>query len=424
MRVIVIGAGLAGLSVAWYLREGGAEVALIERHPGPGLGCSFANAALQHPSMAEPWNCPGVTAELLRNFFRRDAHIRIRLRALPTLLAWGIHFIRHSRADRHFANTVTNVLLARYSACLMSELRTRAALEYGAYLSGSLQVFRSARVAESTLAWVRRLASFGLRHRALSVAELVAEEPALTPIRADLVGGIHMPDDAAGDAYRFCCALAARLQERGVQLHYGVRCTPLRLRAGRAHVCDDSGRTWPADAIVMAAASDSVALLRGVGLALPVRPVKGYSITAPSLHGGVAPRIPVMDPQLHLATVPLAAGGLRVAATAEFAGLNTDIDPRRVANIISLLQRLYPQYSGGLRTADVRPWAGLRPMCTDGVPLLGPTRIPNVFLNTGHGHLGWTLAAGSGRLVADQVLGAGSEIDPRPYQLARIHRRR
>jgi D-amino-acid dehydrogenase len=420
MRVIVIGAGLAGLSVAWYLRERGAEVVVLEHHQGPGLGCSFANAALQHPSMAEPWNSPGVMCVLLRNLGRADSHMLIRLGTLPGLMRWGMRFIRESRADRHFANTGKNVLLAHYSAQLMTDLRTRAALQYGAYMRGSLQVFRNDEVAESTLAWVRRLAVFGLEHRTLTVAQLLAQEPALRPIGAELVGGIHLPQDAGGDAYRFCCAMAAQLHARGVGLLYGVRCQTLTVSDGRAQLSHTGGHVGQGDAIVVAAGSDSAALVRGVGLALPVKPVKGYSITAPCLPGAVAPRIPVIDPVLNVAAVPLEAGGLRVAGTAEFAGFNRDIHPERVAYTFALLEKLYPEYARGLTVLDIMPWAGLRPMCADGVPLLGLTPIPNLFLNTGHGHLGWTLAAGSGRLVADQVMGCAPDIDPAPYRLARF----
>jgi D-amino-acid dehydrogenase len=421
MRVIVLGAGLAGLSVAWYLREAGAEVSVLECNAGPGLGCSFANAALMHPSMAEPWNSPKVLSVLLRSLGRADSHMLIRPSALPGLIGWGLRFIRESRPEKYLANTRKNVLLARYSLDLMAQLRSRFALEYGGYCRGSLQVFRSQELAATTLAWVRRLADFGLQHRTLTVAELVAEEPALGPIAEALVGGIHMPHDEGGDAHRYCCAMAAQLQKSEVQIHYGIRVAPLSVdAAGLACVTDTSGRIWHSDAIVLAAATSSTRLARGFKFALPIRPVKGYSITAPRIAGAVAPRTPVIDPQLHMAAVPLAAGGLRVAGTAEFAGYDRGIDPDRVANIYSLLRQLYPQYAQGLSALQLAPWAGLRPMCPDGVPLLGPTPIRNLFLNTGHGHLGWTLAAGSARVVADLVLRRRPEIDSEPYALARF----
>jgi len=421
MRVIVLGAGLAGLSVAWYLREGGADVTVLERNAGPGLECSFANAALLHPCMAEPWNSPKVLSVLLRSLGRADSHMLIRPSALPSLIGWGFRFIRASRADLFLENTRKNVLLARYSVARMEALRSQAEIEYGAYSRGSLQVFRNEQLASSTLAWVRRLAEFGLEHRTLNVAELVAEEPALTPIAKALVGAIHMPHDEGGDAYRYCCAMAAQLQKRCVQIQYGICCRPLTVDAGRlAPIADCSGRLWESDAVVLAAGIDSARLARGIGLALPVRPVKGYSITAPRIADALAPRVPVIDAHLHMAAVPLAAGGLRVAGTAEFAGYNREVKAKRVANILSLLKQLYPQYAQRLTSAQLAPWAGLRPMCPDGVPLLGPTPIRNLFLNTGHGHLGWTLAAGAARVVADLVLRRTPDIDPAPYALARF----
>ena len=421
MRVIVVGAGLAGLSVAWYLREAGAHVTVLERNAGPGLECSFANAALMHPSMAEPWNSPQVLSVLLRSLGRTDSHMLIRARALPSLIGWGLRFLRESRAEAYLANTRKNVLLALYSLDLMAQLRARTALEYGGYCRGSLQVFRNPELAAGTLAWVRQLADFGLVHRTLSVAELVAEEPALGPIADALVGAIHMPHDEGGDAHRYCSAMAEQLRQRDVQIQYGVCALPLALDAGRlASLTDDRGRSWQGDALVLAAGVSSAWLARGVGLALPIRPVKGYSITAPRVGEALAPRLPVVDPQLHMAAVPLAAGGLRVAGTAEFAGYDRTLDPHRVANIFSLLKRLYPAYAQGLDASQLAPWTGLRPMCPDGVPLLGSTPVRNLFLNTGHGHLGWTLATGSARLVADLVLGRRPDMDPEPYALARF----
>jgi D-amino-acid dehydrogenase len=347
----------------------------------------------------------------------------LRPSALPSLIGWGFRFIRESRPDLYLANTRKNVLLARYSIALMAQLRRDADIEYGAYARGSLQVFRSEELAVSTLAWVRRLGEFGLQHRTLSVAELVAVEPALAPIAAALIGGIHMPHDEGGDAHRYCCAMAGQLQKRDVQIHYGIHCRPLSMDAKRmACVADSSGRRWDADTVVLAAGTDSARLARSVGLALPVRPVKGYSITAPLCAGALAPRVPVVDPHLHVAAVPLAAGGLRVAGTAEFAGYNRDLMASRITNIFSLLKQLYPEYARSVTVSQLAPWTGLRPMCPDGVPLLGPTPIRNLFLNTGHGHLGWTLAAASARVVSDLAFGRCPEIDPAPYGLARFSR--
>jgi D-amino-acid dehydrogenase len=423
MHVIVIGAGLAGLSVAWYLREGGAAVTLLERNASAGMETSFANGGLLHPSMVEPWNSPGVLGFLLRNIGRADAPMLVRLRVLPGLLGWGARFIRASRADSFLATTRRNLMLARYSVELMGELRNVAALKYGAYARGSLQVFRTDQVARTTLEWVRQLADDGLDYRLLSAHELIALEPALAPIADSLVGAIHYPRDEGGDAHLFCRQLAARLQERGVAIRYDVGCKTL-VREGRDEVVvvDSLGQRLKADAVVLATGSISPLLAKSIGLALPICPVKGYSITMPRTEGALAPHVPVTDPVLHIAVVPVGEDRIRLAGTAEFAGYDGKIDPPRISNLVQLLKRIYPHYAQELRSSDIAPWAGLRPMSADGMPLLGRTRIRNLFLNTGHGQLGWTMAAGSGRLVADVILNRKPEIDPSPYALARFRR--
>jgi D-amino-acid dehydrogenase len=424
VRVVIIGAGLAGLSVAWYLREGGAKVTVLERNDSPAMETSFANGALLHPSMVEPWNSPGVLRFLLRNIGRNDSPMLLRPTVLPTLLGWGVRFIRASRADRFLATTRKNLILARYSLDLMNDLRNHVGLQYDAYMRGSLQIFRTPQVAQTTVAWVRQLADYGLEYRLLNVEELIALEPALAPIAGSLVGAIHYPRDEGGDAHLYCRALAARLKERGVAICYSIACRSLiREAQHQCSVLDTTGRSWTADAIVLATASASPLLARHLSLELPIRPVKGYSITMPRPSDSVAPYIPVTDPGLHIAVVPVAHDRIRLAGTAEFAGYNREIPAQRINNLLQLLERIYPDYARRLAASDIVPWAGLRPMSADGMPLLGRTPVRNLFLNTGHGQLGWTMAAGSGRLVADEILGRQLAIDIEPYGLARFSRR-
>lgn len=430
MHVTIVGAGLAGLCAAHYLREGGADVTVVERGAGPGLETSYANGALLHPSFTEPWNAPGVLGFLLRNLGREDSPMLLRPSALPSLIGWGLEFVRQSRPERFERNAVANLRLARHSLALMHALRESLRLEYGAYRRGAIALFRDRAGYDAALAWAQRMAPHGLDHTPLDAAATIAREPALAPIAERICGAIYHAEDEGGDAHRFCAELARSLAERGVRFRHrtsvegfatrGGRVTAVRCRgvAGATDARPDA--SIDCDAVLLAAGSHSTPLARTLGIALPVRPVKGYSITVTPSPEALAPRTPLTDADLHIAVVPLADGRMRVAGTAEFAGYDTTLHPARVANLLRLLRRLYPEVMREVRDADVVPWTGLRPMCADGVPLIGATRVPNVYLNTGHGHLGWTLAAGSGRLAADAVLGRATELDAAPYRPSRF----
>jgi D-amino-acid dehydrogenase len=426
VKVTIVGAGLAGLCAAHYLHGAGATVTILERGDGPGLETSYANGALLHPSLADPWNAPGVLGFVLRNLGREDSPMLLRPAALPSMLRWGLEFVRQSRPDRFERNAVSNLLLARYSLERMHELRESLRLEYGAYRRGAMALFRDRRTYDAALAWAGKMSRHGLEYSPLDVAATLAREPALAPIGPQLCGAIYYATDEGGDAYRFCGALARSLAERGATFRYRTRVQGFVVEAGRVRAvrclhrdtrADGGADTIDCDAVVLAAGSHSTELARPLGLSLPVRPVKGYSITVTPPSGALVPLVPLTDSDLHVAVVPLADGRMRVAGTAEFAGYDTTLQPARIANLVGLLRRLYPDV---MRDADVVPWTGLRPMCADGVPLIGATRVPNLFLNTGHGHLGWTLAAGSGRLAADAVLGRAAEIDASRYALARF----
>jgi D-amino-acid dehydrogenase len=411
VKVVVIGAGLIGLASAYCLQRQGAQVTVLEREAGPGRGTSFANGALLHPSLVDPWNAPGVLGFLLRNLGRDDSPMLLRARALPSLMSWGLRFVHESSPRRFARNTQRNLVLARYSLAQMAALREDTGLQYHQYFRGSLSIYRD----DAAAAAARTAAEgHGIACEWLDRDGLVAAEPMLADVAAQLVGGLNFSEDESGDAHAFCTALADVLRQRCVGIELGCAVTGFQTVGASVRAVIAADRTFDADAVVLCAGVWSNALARRLQLSLPVQPAKGYSITLP-VGAGPAPRLPVVDHGLHAAVVPVGSDRLRVAGTAEFTGMDLSISPARVANLEFLLRRIYPALAAGTGAADIRAWAGLRPMCADGVPLIGRTHWDNLFVNTGHGHLGWTLAAGSGQLIADTVAGRAGSIDARDY---------
>jgi len=428
MKVIVIGSGLIGLTTAYFLKQRGHDVTVIDRRDGPGRETSFANGALLTPSMPEPWNAPGCWRVLLASLGRSDAPLQLRLTALPSLMGWGVTFLRNSAPAAFERNTLANVRLALYSLRVMSDLREHTAIDYGRTACGTLKVFRSAAALNKALTAAERLRAEGLTFRRLSGRETVEVEPALAPIADQLTGAIRYRADETGDAYRFCLALAEHLWQRRVEFRFRAQVLSLEVRSGQVVAVHSESESGPerliADRYVLAAGSYGTALLRPLGIRLPVRPAKGYSVTFDSPPrsgpGGTARSaltIPVVDDDMHAAVVPV-GGAIRVAGTAEFAGFDLALRPERVKNLVNLAQQILPD--AGLDPATAKPWCGLRPMSADGVPIIGPTPISNLWVNAGHGHLGWTMAAGSGELLADLMSEASPAIDPAPYDLKRF----
>lgn len=419
-HVIVVGAGLAGLSTAYYLQRGGVRVTVLDRALGPGLETSFANGALLHPSLVEPWNSPGILWQLFKWLGREDAPVLLRGRALGGLLSWGPQFIRHSTVKRFRLNTQKNLRLAVYSLQMMQQLRKETSIEYDYQARGLLAVCRDDKVHAQLADGARVLAASGLRSRVLDRAGVLDVEPALGEVAENLVGGIHYPDDEGGDAYRFCRELARLLREGGAVFRFGVNVESIHVANGQVDHLVAGGETLSADAYLLAAGSYTPLLTRRIGITVPVRPAKGYSITMPrSLAPHAAPNIGVVDTHLHAAVVPVGEDRVRVAGTAEFTGYDLSINPQRIDNLKLLLQKMFPGFASHVQDIDVASWTGLRPISADGVPILGATRYRDLYLNTGHGHLGWTLAAGSARLVADVMLGMGAALPASDYALAR-----
>ena len=420
VHVIVVGAGLAGLTTGYYLQRDGARVTIIDRADGPGLETSFANGALLHASLVEPWNSPGVLWQILRWIGHEQAPMLLRPRALPGLLSWGPRFILNSTRRRHDVNTRKNLRLAIFSLALMRQLRDETPISYEHQSRGVLEVFRTAELQTLALRRCEELGRYGLSFRALQRDVLINLEPALGPVGEQLVGGIHYAADEGGDAHRFCVEMARVLKEGGADLRFGSTVDAIHHSKGRIRRLICGGEKMQADAYVLAAGSYTPLLARQVGLRLPVRPAKGYSITMPrSRAPTAAPHIGVVDPHFHAVVVPVGENRVRVAGTAELTGYDLSIPPQRIDNLKMLLRRMFPVYAGQLMEGDFAVWAGLRPMSADGVPILGATGLSNLYLNTGHGHLGWTLAAGSGRLVADAIARRTSALNIRDYELGR-----
>jgi D-amino-acid dehydrogenase len=421
MRIVIVGGGLIGLTSAHYLAVGGARVTLLDAAAVPAAGASHANGGLITPSMSEPWNEPGVVWKLLRWLGRADAPLLLRPRALPQSAAWMVRFVRAATPAQYRRNTFKNLRLGMYSALELRRLRDALGLQYHAGTRGTLNLYRDERTLAAAEVAKSAATASGLEFTVLDRAGVLRVEPALAPIERQIAGGLHFPGDETGDARLFCAELAQRAGSNGVDLRYGVRVDGFR-RDGpkRVAAVRTSQGEVDADAFVVAAGAYSAPLLQTLQLSLPVHPVKGYSLSVPLGSWSPAPRIGVVDDSLHAAATPLGAV-LRVAGTAEFAGFDATIDDRRIENLRRLVDGVYPHASRAAREPTATAWAGLRPMSADGVPIIGRSVIENLYVNCGHGHLGWTMAAGSSRLLADLVLAQSTGLAADEYSWRRFH---
>ena len=415
MKVLVLGAGVVGVSSAWYLARAGHEVTVIDRQTSPGQETSFANGGQISVSHAEPWSNPHAPLRALRWMGREDAPLLFRFRAEQALLDWSWRFLRECTPGRTRANIRDILALAIYSRDKLGELRRETGIEYEHLVRGILHVYTDEKEYAGALEAARVMRKFGCDRRAVDADECVAIEPALKAARPLLVGGDFTKEDESGDAMLFTRRLAEKAAQAGVRFRFDCRVERLlKGRHGIEGVCASNGQgpeDITADAYVVACGSYSPLLLRPLGINIPVYPAKGYSATIPLSDRSVAPTVAMTDDG-HKIVFSRLGQRLRVAGTAEFNGYNTEHNEVRCQALIQRTHALFPELNPA---GEPEFWNGLRPATPSNVPLVGKTRMPNLFLNTGHGTLGWTMACGSGQALADIVSGKPPDVPLRGH---------
>jgi D-amino-acid dehydrogenase len=406
MRIAVLGSGVVGVTAAWYLAADGHEVTLVDRQPGPALETSFANGGQISASYAEPWANPEAPRKIFEWLGRDDAPLLFRLRADWRQWWWGLNFLYECLPSRTRRNTIACLNLALYSRDCLKALRAATGIRYDHLERGILQIYADAKEFARGVRAADLMRQYGCDREVRTADECVAIEPALAQCRERLAGGIYTASDESGDAHRFTVELAKLAAARGVRLRFGVAIDSLvaegdAIRCVRAFDAEKRREDLVADGYVLALGSYSPLLLAPLGVACNVYPAKGYSATiAVAGHCG-APTVSLTDLAWKIVMTRL-GDRLRVAGTAELAGWNTDLNRARCE---ALARRVFDLFPDAGEREDIRFWAGLRPATPGNVPLIGRTRYRNLWLDTGHGTLGWTMACGSGKALSDIVAG-------------------
>jgi D-amino-acid dehydrogenase len=407
MKVLVLGSGVIGVSSAYQLAMAGHEVTVIDRQPAAALETSYGNAGEVSPGYSAPWAGPGVPIKAIKWLLMQHRPLVIRPNIDLNLIRWGLSMLRNCTSERYELNKGRMVRLAEYSRDCLKDLRTETGIRYDERMQGTLQLFRTQAQLDGTAADIAILKRYGVAFEVLDRDGCIRHEPALANVRDKFVGGLLLPGDETGDCFKFTQNLAALAVKQGVQFRYGTRIQKL-LHAGKQidGVATDAG-TLKADAYLVALGSYSPLLLKTVGIRIPVYPVKGYSITVPITDASGAPESTVMD-ESHKVAVTRLGDRIRVGGTAELAGYTLKLHDARRKTLEHVVTDLFPR-GGDVPRAEF--WCGLRPMTPDGTPVVGATRLPNLYLATGHGTLGWTMAAGTGRVMADVISGRKPGID-------------
>lgn len=407
MHVVVLGAGVIGITTAYYLSEQGHKVTVLDRQQDAGQEASFANAGMVTIGYASPWSAPGLPLKALKWAFSGDSPMLFKPRLDPAMAAWIWQWWRHCSELRYIENKSRMMRLAAYSLECLGALREKTNIQYDQRLRGTLHLFRTAEQRAAAEKDIMALRDFGVDFELLDAKACVEHEPGLRASNQPIAGGIRLPIDESGDCLKFTQAVARLAKQRGVEFRYGTTVQRLLCEGERIIAVETDKGPVKADAFVMALGSYSTRLLRPLGIHIPVYPLKGYSLTIPIVDKARAPAAMLLDESSKVAITRM-GDRIRAGGIAELTGFDTSLPESRRATIARVVTTLFPG-AGNLDAADFR--CGLRAVTPDGPPILGETRYHNLYLNTGHGSFGWTMACGSGRIMADLISGARPAIE-------------
>ena len=412
MKVTVLGAGVTGITSAWFLAQAGHEVTVVDRQPGAGLETSFANGGQISVSHAEPWANPSAPLKVLKWLAKEDAPLLFRLRPDLNQWLWAIDFLRECTPARTRHNIKQIVNLGLYSRSTLQQLRASTGMEYHQKTEGILHFYTSQKEYDDAQGPAALMREYGCELDMKTPDECVAIEPALTASRARIVGGSMTPSDESGDAHQFTHKLAALCAEAGVNFLYNTRIVGTRkegdlLKAVQVANADGVVRELTSDAYVMCLGSYSPQWAKLLGQTLRIYPAKGYSVTLPVINEAASYNVSLTDDEYKLVFSRF-GDRLRIAGTAELNGYSTDLNLKRCEAIVRRTRQLFPDMTDG---QNAQYWTGLRPATPSNVPYIGTSKTSNLFLNTGHGTLGWTHSCGSGAAIADIVSGREPQVD-------------
>lgn len=414
MRVLVLGSGVIGVASAYYLAQQGAEVTVLDRQSGPAEETSFGNAGQISPGYSTPWAAPGIPFKAVKWMFQHHAPLAINLDGSMWQLNWMAQMLKNCNPASYAINKERMTRVAEYSRDCLRDLRQETGIHYEHRSKGTLQVFRNEAQLEAVQRDIAVLQECGVQHQLLLGNDLAKVEPALAHAQDKLVGGLHLPNDETGDCYLFTNALANVAKDMGVQFKFNQNVERLITQANEITGVVVNGEVLTADRYVLAFGSYSRDFLKPLELDLPVYPVKGYSLTVPIVDRDFAPQSTVLDETYKIAITRFEQR-IRVGGMAELSGFNRNLNMDRRATLEMVTQELFP----GGNLAEASFWTGLRPMTPDSTPIIGATRFSNLFLNTGHGTLGWTMACGSGKLISDLVMNHQPEISTEGLSIQR-----